>query len=89
MQSSTQRTLTRFSEKGRPLTTASCARRTLAAATSFMASVIFCVFFTLPMRELSSFRPAFCTCSKPPQSSPPKVSCVCREAERERERERD
>jgi len=39
-------TRTRFSEKGRPLTTASWALRTLAAATSFMASVIFLVFFT-------------------------------------------
>ena len=34
-------TLTRFSENGRPPTTASCARRTFAAATSFIASVIF------------------------------------------------
>ena len=34
-------TLTRDSEKGRALMTASCARRTLAAATSFIAEVIF------------------------------------------------
>jgi hypothetical protein len=40
------------------LTTASCARRTLAAATSFMASVIFIVFFTESIRPLSSFWPA-------------------------------
>ena len=51
-------TLTRFSAKGRPLTTASCARRTFAAATSFMASVIFIVFFTESIRPLSSFWPA-------------------------------
>ena len=31
----------RFEEKGRPLTTASWARRTRAAEMSFMASVIF------------------------------------------------
>jgi hypothetical protein len=43
--------LIRFSLKGRPLTTAAWARRTLAAATSFMASVIFMVFFTEPMRS--------------------------------------
>ena len=44
------------SEKGREETTASCARRTLAAATSFMASVIFCVFLTESMRVRSSRR---------------------------------
>ena len=54
-------TLTRFSAKGRPFTTASCARRTLAAATSFMASVIFCVLFTDAIRSRVSFRPAM-TC---------------------------
>ena len=44
-------TLTRFSEKGRPFCTAFCARRTFAAATSFMASVIFFVFLTDVMRS--------------------------------------
>ena len=62
-------TFTRFSEKGRPLTTASWARRTFAAATSFMASVIFCVFFTEPIRALSSLSPAFWTCSRPARLS--------------------
>ena len=38
-------TSTRVLEKGLLLITASCARRTLAAATSFMASVIFWVVF--------------------------------------------
>jgi hypothetical protein len=55
------KTLTRFSEKGRPFTTASCARRTLAAATSFMASVIFCVFFTVAIRSRKSFKLAVTT----------------------------
>lgn len=52
------KTFTRFSENGRPFTTASCARRTLAAATSFIASVIFCVFFTVAIRSRKSFNPA-------------------------------
>ena len=56
-------TFTRFSEKGRPFTTASCARLTLAAATSFMASVIFCVFLTELMRSRVSLSPAH-TCGK-------------------------
>ena len=72
-------TLTRFSEKGLPLTTASCAFRTLAAATSFMASVIFCVFFTDPMRDFNSFRPALCTCQCldcPSSCSAKQMQCV-------------
>ena len=56
-------TFTRFSANGRPFTTASCARRTLAAATSFIASVIFCVFFTELIRSRVSFSPAT-TCSR-------------------------
>ena len=44
----------RVSEKGRDRSTASCARRTLAAATSFMAEVIFRVFFVVAMRDRSS-----------------------------------
>lgn len=55
-------TLIRFSEKGRPFTTESCARRTLAAATSFIASVIFLVFLMESMRSRSSFMPAWQTC---------------------------
>lgn len=43
--------------KGRLLMTASWARRTLAAATSLMASVIFSVFLTVSMRDRSSRRP--------------------------------
>ena len=62
--------MTRFSAKGLPFTTASCARRTLAAATSFMASVIFCVFFTELMRALRAFRPALCTCAGGGWSAP-------------------
>ena len=42
------------SENGRERSTASCARRTFAAATSFMAEVIFFVFFTEPTRSRSS-----------------------------------
>jgi hypothetical protein len=57
-------TLTRFSAKGRPFTTASCARRTFAAATSFIASVIFFVFFTETMRSRSSLIPAPHTCKQ-------------------------
>ena len=45
----------RVSENGRERSTASCARRTLAAATSFMAEVIFLVFFTDVTRSRSSF----------------------------------
>merc|ERR1719409_1732370 len=44
----------RFSEKGRERRQASWARRTLAAATSFMAEVIFLVFLTEPTRSRSS-----------------------------------
>ena len=44
----------RVSENGRERITASCARRTFAAATSFMADVIFFVFFTEPTRSRSS-----------------------------------
>lgn len=69
-------TFTRFSAKGRPFTTASCARRTLAAATSFMASVIFLVFDTDPIRSRISLSPAqTCAhrkgtaCRTPPQQS--------------------
>merc|ERR1719329_1320391 len=54
-------TLTRLSENGRALMTASCARRTLAAATSFIASVIFFVEFTDAMRSRISFWDALCT----------------------------
>merc|ERR1719352_1842402 len=46
----------RVSEKGRDRSTASYARRTLAAATSFMAEVIFRVFFVVAMRDRSSPR---------------------------------
>mmetsp|Transcript_69065 Transcript_69065/g.194741 ORF Transcript_69065/g.194741 Transcript_69065/m.194741 type:complete len:203 (-) Transcript_69065:253-861(-) len=49
------RTRSRAVEKGRDWSTASCARRTLAAATSFMAEVIFLVFLTEPTRSRSSF----------------------------------
>lgn len=56
-------TFTKFSEKGRPFTTASCARLTLAAATSFMASVIFCVFLMELIRSRVSLSPAH-TCGK-------------------------
>mmetsp|Transcript_3320 Transcript_3320/g.7489 ORF Transcript_3320/g.7489 Transcript_3320/m.7489 type:complete len:285 (-) Transcript_3320:136-990(-) len=55
-------TLTRFSEKGRPFWTAVCARRTFAAATSFMASVIFFVFLMLPMRSRRSLSDSHTTC---------------------------
>ena len=44
----------RVSENGRERITASCARRTFAAATSFIAEVIFFVFFTLVTRSRSS-----------------------------------
>jgi hypothetical protein len=44
----------RVSENGRERMTASCARRTFAAATSFMADVIFFVFFTEVTRSRSS-----------------------------------
>tara|TARA_B110001452_G_scaffold9415_1_gene8074 strand:+ start:607 stop:867 length:261 start_codon:yes stop_codon:yes gene_type:complete len=44
----------RVSENGRERSTASCARRTLAAATSFIADVIFLVFFTEDTRSRSS-----------------------------------
>ena len=55
-------TLTRDSEKGRALITASCARRTLAAATSFIASVILRVPLTEAMRSRISLPDAFMTC---------------------------
>jgi hypothetical protein len=42
------------SEKGRERRTASCARRTLAAATNFMADVIFFVFLTDLTRSRSA-----------------------------------
>jgi hypothetical protein len=58
------RTLTRFSEKGRPFTTASCARRTFAAATSFIASVIFLVPFTDVIRSRSCLMLALQTCAQ-------------------------
>lgn len=61
-------TLTRFSEKGLPLTTASWARRTFAAATNFIASVIFWVFFTVEILSRVSFRPAdTCSSGKNPE----------------------
>jgi len=44
----------RVSEKGRERSTASCARRTFAAATSFIAEVIFLVFLTEATRSRSS-----------------------------------
>ena len=44
----------RVSEKGRERRTASCARRTFAAATSFIAEVIFLVFLVETMRSRSS-----------------------------------
>mmetsp|Transcript_2766 Transcript_2766/g.10966 ORF Transcript_2766/g.10966 Transcript_2766/m.10966 type:complete len:243 (+) Transcript_2766:699-1427(+) len=54
-------TLTSDSEKGRALMTASCARRTFAAATSFIAEVIFFVEFTDAMRSRISFWDALWT----------------------------
>lgn len=47
-------TFSSSSVNGRDLITASCARRTLAAATSFIADVIFFVFLIEPMRVRSS-----------------------------------
>ena len=44
------------SANGRDASACSCARRSLEAATSFMALVIFCVCLTLPMRLRRSFR---------------------------------
>mmetsp|Transcript_14083 Transcript_14083/g.33741 ORF Transcript_14083/g.33741 Transcript_14083/m.33741 type:complete len:388 (-) Transcript_14083:151-1314(-) len=58
-------TLTSASLKGRALITASCARRTLAAATSFIASVILRVDFTLSIRSRISFWDAAITWSEP------------------------
>mmetsp|Transcript_69062 Transcript_69062/g.194731 ORF Transcript_69062/g.194731 Transcript_69062/m.194731 type:complete len:204 (-) Transcript_69062:253-864(-) len=55
------RTRSRAVEKGRDWSTASCARRTLAAATSFMAEVIFLVFLTEPTRLRSSLTEAIST----------------------------
>src|SRR5689334_25248886 len=40
-----------FRAYGRAAMTASCARRSFAAATIFIALVIFCVLFTLPIRR--------------------------------------
>ena len=54
-------TFTSDSENGRALMTASCARRTFAAATSFIAEVIFFVEFTDAMRSRISFWDALCT----------------------------
>lgn len=51
----------RVSENGRERMTASCARRTFAAATSFIAEVIFFVEFTEAMRSRISFWEAFWT----------------------------
>ena len=48
----------RRSEYGRDASAASCALRSFAAATICMALVIFCVFFTLPIRFFSSLREA-------------------------------
>jgi hypothetical protein len=64
-----QLTFTRFSAKGRPLMTASWARRTLAAATSFMAEVIFWVFFTELM--LRGGRRAASAAAELPGCAPP------------------
>ena len=44
------------SANGRDASACSCARRSLDAATSFMALVIFCVCLTLPIRLRSSLR---------------------------------
>ena len=44
------------SANGRDASACSCARRSLEAATSFMALVIFCVCLTLPIRLRSSLR---------------------------------
>ena len=63
------RTFWRVSEKGRVLSTASWARRTLAAATSFMAEVIFLVFFTEPTRSRSSLTLALDTHANPGTSA--------------------
>ena len=49
------KTLTKDSENGRAPMTASCALRTFAAATSFIASVIFFVLPTDAMRSRISF----------------------------------
>mmetsp|Transcript_9862 Transcript_9862/g.32595 ORF Transcript_9862/g.32595 Transcript_9862/m.32595 type:complete len:212 (+) Transcript_9862:653-1288(+) len=63
-------TLTRDSENGRALITASCARRTFAAATSFIAEVIFFVLFTDAMRSRISFWDALRTwrVARPPET---------------------
>lgn len=57
-------TLTKFSEKGRPLTTASWARLTFAAATSFIASVIFWVFLTELIRSRRALPLALNICNE-------------------------
>lgn len=48
------KTSSRLSEQGLSLTTTSWARRTLAADTSFITSVIFWVFFTVLIRSRRS-----------------------------------